>query len=134
METLYNIFINIEYTTMWYFIARIVTIPIFALLVWFILFVVWLQIAKPKEISFFPIHVLKIRSLSSIVMVSLLMIAYFPFILYFNGHNKFELFQWMSFPFTTLNTYFMLLPFLTSIFILVFIHFRSISKIKKITK
>jgi hypothetical protein len=109
-----------------WFYLRIVILPCLTLATLYLVYIILLKFGKIS--SNFVIE-RKVALLKSVIISVFLFNFYWCFLIYKNG---IFIFNWSSFEYTRGNIYFMLLPVLTSYFILGFIYFKTQKNIKKL--
>ncbi len=111
------------------FLLKLFAFPIISLLIFQIVFTILMQIFKESKNKNFKNFIIKSRLLKmySILFTLFVVNSYWVVLIWKNG---IEAFNWLSFPFTLINLYVQLLPFILSIVLLSFIFLYEQKKIK----
>ena len=126
MEFLFNVFVNLRISDLYYFLFKIVLLPVICMMLVALIQMIWLALSSSGEAL--PLFVGKVR-IKSIVFAAVILCMYWPLLIYFNGLHVFE---WTKFPYSWNNTYVMLTPLLLSLGVLSFILNSAVNKTKNL--
>lgn len=124
MDILFDLLFNVLYISSWMYISKMIVVPLFTFLIYWLISIIFFKIFKLNERFEFKYFKTRLIVLIATVVV---FNVYFFFLVRSNGVY---LFNWSSFPFTKENIYFLLLPQIISYIAVLWYFLHSVTTFK----